>query len=327
MATKIKTWEINNGKLKEINETMKDNGRKEREHLEKWIKTEEKILGDDIWIIGEQVYTASGPLDFLGIDRNGNIVIIELKRDILPREALAQAIDYASDIARWDIDKISEVCIQYNEMTLEEFLVDKIDNVDLEDIVVNSNQRVLLVGFGIDEALNRMIEYLSNNFDISINALILNYIKTKSGDELLSKVAVISEEVEELKANKKKFKIQMSDEPGTYSKEELLVNLEKYFNKDLYSSRRIRNVLLPLLLNKAIVTRNQLKKEFVKLGKAEDESQAGYFISLISNQLGQKKKDYLRQIIKYEYPRHDWEKDNFQIREGYQTIVEAILKK
>jgi RecB family endonuclease NucS len=50
-------------------------------------------------IIGEQVQTKSGYLDFLGIDKNGNTVIIELKRDKLPREVIAQTIDYASDVA------------------------------------------------------------------------------------------------------------------------------------------------------------------------------------------------------------------------------------
>ncbi len=45
------------------------------------------------------------------------------------------------------------------------------------------------------------------------------------------------------------------------------------------------------LLSKKILTRNQLKKEFVKTGESEGESQAGYFIALISNQLGQAKKD------------------------------------
>ena len=62
-------------------------------------------MGEDIAIIGEQVQTASGPLDFLAVDNTGNTVIVELKRDKLPREALVQAIDYASDIADWDLDR------------------------------------------------------------------------------------------------------------------------------------------------------------------------------------------------------------------------------
>lgn len=99
MATEIKTWEIIEGELSEINTTLAQNGRKEKDDLEKWLKTNPKILGDNILVFGEQVWTKSGPLDYLGIDNNGNLVIVELKRDKLARDVLAQAIDYASDVA------------------------------------------------------------------------------------------------------------------------------------------------------------------------------------------------------------------------------------
>ena len=59
--------------------------------------------------------------------------------------------------------------------------------------------------------------------------------------------------------------------------------------------------------------------------EAKDETQAGKFISLISNQLGQKVKDYLRQIISYEYPEFEWAKDNFKLNESYRELVEEIL--
>lgn len=55
MATEIKTWEIVNGELIPIETSLIDSDRKEREHLEQWLKTNPKILGDDIQIIGEQV--------------------------------------------------------------------------------------------------------------------------------------------------------------------------------------------------------------------------------------------------------------------------------
>jgi hypothetical protein len=63
----------------------------------------------------------------------------------------------------------------------------------------------------------------------------------------------------------------------------------------------------------------------VRLDEAKDEAQAGQFISLISNQLGQKAKDYLRQLISYEYPNYSWEKDNFIINEEYRGLLEEIL--
>ena len=260
MATEIETWEIIDDQLVEIETSPMESERREREHVEKWIKTNPKILGEDILIIGEQVYTKSGPLDFLGIDNSGNMVIVELKRDKLPRECLAQAIDYASDIATWDVDKLSEVCMQYNGQTLYDYVSDNFVEVEVEDISFNKAQRLLLVGFLIEESLTRMIEWLSVNYDIGINAIILKYTRTSSGDEMLSKTTIISEEVEKDKMKKKKFTIPMSDEPGSYSEDELKDLLSKYLGGNLWSAKRLKNIMLPLLLEKGKITREDLKK-------------------------------------------------------------------
>lgn len=326
MATEIKTWEIVDGKLHSIDTSMAANGRREKEHLEEWIKTNPQILGDQILIIGQQVMTKSGPLDYLGIDNNGNIVIIELKRDRLPREALAQAIDYASDIANWEVEKISEICTRHTGRTLEDVFSEGFEDVELEELTINIVQRILLVGFGIEESLNRMIEWLSDKFDISINAVVLKYVKTSSGNELLSRTVIIPEEVEKEKTKKKKFSIAMSDNPGEHDPERLRELLSKYLNKNLYSAKRIKDIVLPALLRKKVMTRAELKKEFVSSGEAENESQAGYFLSLISSQLGHEWKDYLRQVINYSYPNYAWEKDDFSINEEYKGLVRELLE-
>ena len=56
-----------------------------------------------------------------------------------------------------------------------------------------------------------------------------------------------------------------------------------------------------------------------------NESQAGYFLALISSQLGFKWNDFLRQVIAYEFPNNKWEKDNFSIRQEYRELVKAVL--
>jgi hypothetical protein len=162
MATEIQVWQIVEGNLKTVNTSMVDAGRKEVDDLEKWIKSHSAILGRDISIIGQQVNTKSGFIDFLGIDKLGNLIVIELKRDRLPREVLAQAIDYASDVASWDVDKVNEVCLKFTGQRIEDHLNETFEDVDLEDMVIGKEQRILLVGFSIDEALKRMIEY--NNY-------------------------------------------------------------------------------------------------------------------------------------------------------------------
>ncbi len=326
MASEIKSWQIVDGKLVPLESSLVNDGKKEKDDLEQWIKSNPQILGEDIVIIGEQVQTSSGPLDFLGIDNNGNTVIVELKRDKLPREALAQAIDYASDVANWDVDRFREICQKYTSQNLEDLLQERFEDITIEELAINQSQRLLLVGTAVEEALGRMIEWLSDSYNLGINAVVLNYAKTKHGDAILSRMVIIPEEVEKQKVNKKKFIIEMSNDPGTYDLEILEVKLTEYLSKSLWSSQRLRDYFLPTLLANGQVTREQLRKEFVRLKAADDESQAGYFLSLISSQLGHKWKDYLRQIIYYDFPNQPWEKDDFRIRDEYVELVTKVLE-
>ena len=245
MATQIKTWQIVDGELHPLDTSLAEQGRTEPYDLEAWIASDPSILGSDLTIIGRQVPTRSGPLDLLAIDQSGNLVIVELKRDRLPREALVQAIDYASDVASWGLDKVSEVCAKHTGQTLEDMLTETYDSFDLEAITVNATQRILLIGFEIESALERMIGWLSDSYGVSVNAILLNYVRTSSGDELLTKTAIISEEVEAERAKKKKFTIPMSDEPGDYSEEDLEQHLAAYLSSDRRTAEVLREVLLP----------------------------------------------------------------------------------
>lgn len=327
MATEIKTWQIIEGKLQLLDTSMSQEGRTELYDLEAWIVSNPNIIGSDLAIIGKQVSTKSGPMDLLAIDKSGNLIIIELKRDKLPREALAQAIDYASDVAYWSIEKISEICTKFNGKSLENTLSERFQDIDLESINVNENQRIILVGFAIESSLERMIEWLADKFDVNINAVILNYVKTQGGDELLTKTAIISEELEQEKIKKKKkFEIPMSDEPGNYDKEALKQLLGDYLSRKQITIQRIRDVLIPACLEKGIITREQLKNELLEHDDSVDGSKVGYYLTIISSQLGMKKNDFLRQVLQYKYPNNPWEKDNYQIRDGYKELLEEVLK-
>jgi hypothetical protein len=208
MGTEIKTWEIVDGKLSSIDTTLKTEGRTEPYDLEPWLSTNPEIIGPDIMIIGRQVKTKSGPIDLLGIDKSGNTVIIEIKRDELPRESLAQAIDYASDVADWTVERLGEVCSEYRGKSFEDAFNDAFPEVDAENVNLNNTQRIVLVGFSIEASLERMVEWLSDSYGVNINAIVLSYVKTKSGNELLTKTSIISEEMEQERFQKpKKFKL------------------------------------------------------------------------------------------------------------------------
>ena len=196
MSTQIRTWQIINGNLEAVNTSLKAEGRKELTDLEPWITSNPEIVGSEILIIGHQVTSKSGFIDLLGIDKSGNTVIVELKRGKLPREALAQAIDYASDVSEWSVEKLSEICSNENDKSLEDLFSENFPDVDIENLNVNSTQRIILLGFKVESSLERMIEWLSDGFGVNVNAVVLNYIKTAGGEELLARTSIISEELE-----------------------------------------------------------------------------------------------------------------------------------
>ncbi len=326
MGKVIKTWQVVDDTLHPLQSSLATSNRTEMYDLEAWIASTPAIVSTDIAIIGRQVSTKSGPLDLLAIDQHGNTVIIELKRDTLPRMALAQAIDYASDVAEWSVEKLSEVCTKYTNQGLDEFLSERFPDTDWEVANINESQRIFLVGFGIQEPLERMINWLSSSYGVNINAILLQYIHTKNGDELLSRVTVISEEIEQQRSQRKKIQVQKSDEPGQYPENELKERLTNYFGRRSITSERLRKVVLPILLQQRRVTRDQLAEALMQAGEATSINEAGTILSTISLELSRLKNDFLRQVIGYEYhPDQPWRKEYFYIRDGYTDLIRDIL--
>ena len=65
--------------------------------LEDWLVTDISAVDPGLMVIGRQVVTGfGGVMDLLCIDRNGDLVVVELKRGRTPRDVTAQALDYSS---------------------------------------------------------------------------------------------------------------------------------------------------------------------------------------------------------------------------------------
>ena len=86
--------------------------------LENWLESNpDGILEDGrVLIIGRQVQTdLGGIIDLLGVDREGNVVVVELKRDRTPRDIIAQALEYAAFAARLDVDALEGILRDQHE--------------------------------------------------------------------------------------------------------------------------------------------------------------------------------------------------------------------
>ena len=83
------------------------------DRLEELVVNDPSLINLSILVIGHQIPTKyGGYIDVLGVDVEGRIHVIELKRDRTPREVVAQILDYGS----WAQDlSLSEVTELYAE--------------------------------------------------------------------------------------------------------------------------------------------------------------------------------------------------------------------
>ena len=78
--------------------------------LEDMLVADLSILAPQLMLIGRQVVTGSGKLiDILAMDPDGNLVVVELKRDKTPRDVVAQVLDYASWVQDLSYDEIKAI--------------------------------------------------------------------------------------------------------------------------------------------------------------------------------------------------------------------------
>lgn len=155
MAFTTKLWEI---KGKEIHEAEESNLSLES-RLEDWIEKDPGILGIEICIIGRQVATGyGGYIDLLGIDRDGDLVILELKRNKTPRDVVAQTLDYASWVNKLEYNDIEELATKYKSDSLSNIFQSVFDDSLPENI--NVNHRLIIVASELDDSTERIVQYL-----------------------------------------------------------------------------------------------------------------------------------------------------------------------
>src|SRR5215207_10109271 len=88
----VRIWEVFEGKtLREIEKVRLNLERR----LEDWLEENISMLSKDLLVIGRQVKTDfGGIIDLLCLNSQGDITIVELKRDMTLREITAQVLDY-----------------------------------------------------------------------------------------------------------------------------------------------------------------------------------------------------------------------------------------
>ena len=189
MPQDVRIWEIqSNNTLREIKKSKVEMEKR----IENWLEKDISIISSDLLVIGRQVKTDfGGAIDLLCLDHNGDVVIIELKRDKTPREVTAQVLDYASWVKDLSNEKITEIANKYlgEKGPLEEAFKEKFGE-ELPEII-NEHHKMLIVASEMDSSTERIIEYLSNTYGVGINAVTFHYFQNDEGKEFLARVFLI----------------------------------------------------------------------------------------------------------------------------------------
>ena len=141
--------------------------------LENLLTANPDMLEDGLQLVGRQTSTAGGPLDLLGVDTDGRLVVYELKRGRLNRDAVAQVIDYASSLNAMNEEAlyghISERSGNLGIQKIDKFSDWYSDNWSEEGYDSLMPPRMVLVGLGVDDTTERMVNYMASiGMDISL---------------------------------------------------------------------------------------------------------------------------------------------------------------
>ncbi|MDY3014430.1 MAG: endonuclease NucS [Evtepia sp.] len=166
----------------------------ERE-LEDVLQDNISLLNPDWLVIGRQVATPNGKyLDLLCIDRDADLVVVELKRDLTPREVTAQVIEYASYMAEKQPEEIAQIYLSYTQhylsssTTLDTAYQNKF-GVPLDEESVNQKVKMVIVAAKMDDGTEHIIQYLRQTYNVDINILFFQIFR-HGEDRLLSRVWV-----------------------------------------------------------------------------------------------------------------------------------------
>ncbi len=195
--------EISNAKLVIAQET----DLKLESHLEDWLENSPPALAQEpiLWI-GRQTSASIEEStifpDLLGLDAEGNLIIVELKRDEAPREVVAQLLEYAAWANELSEQQIQEIAEDYFE-TRDEFkethfhdaFRDVFDIPDTDEVPpLNRNLRLYIVAGSIPAGVARVCRFLRTPQGMDINCIDVSTFETEAGERLVSMEAKVGDE-------------------------------------------------------------------------------------------------------------------------------------
>lgn len=179
-------------------------------HLECWLENSPwAIAQEPLLIIGRQTsafqkeYGTIFP-DLLGIDKEGNLVIIELKKGRTPREVIAQLLEYAAWASDLSDEKIHDIATSYfksinNEKEIENLFLETFETDEIPSL--NQRLRLFVAAEEISPSVAKVCRFLRQIHGVDVNCIQFSIFQTESGEVLVNSEVFVG--LEDVVASKK----------------------------------------------------------------------------------------------------------------------------
>ena len=177
-------------------------------HLEDWFKNSPWALIQDedvLWI--DRQTSAQGEEgtifpDLLGVDSEGNLVIVEFKRGRTPRDVVAQLLEYAAWANELSAERIHEIADAYFEKrdassgkTFPEAFREVFDIHEIDELPpLNRKLRLFVVAEEIHSRVARVCRFLRTSYKMDVSCIAVSKFQTESGGEIVSTETKVGDE-------------------------------------------------------------------------------------------------------------------------------------
>jgi len=308
---------------------------KERFDIQEWISGTPKILGEELLIIAKELILLSGKrLDLLAIDKQGALVVIELKRDDSGSDVEWQAIKYASYCSSFTQGDLFKTYAEYLSSNDDDAQVKIEEFIDTELEELNQKQRIILVSKEFNSEVISAVLWL-RDFEVDITCVRLTPHLDDNGNLFINSDIIIPLPEAKDYIQKKESKQKEQREPGTSSFSLEKANLspdelkQKIIQSLLRSSDltpRLRAFLEIIAAEPRAYDREEVKTALHEAGIGEDIGQTGRYLSNISQFLTKKSNPHLRQVVEFESGgSHGQTKNNYRVLSEYRELLLQAL--
>ena len=177
-------------------------------HLETWIENSPGAVIQDelvLWIDRQpSAQNEEGTIfpDLLGVDSEGNLVIVEFKRGRTPRDVVAQLLEYAAWANELSEEQIQEIADAYFEnrdefrgKTFDEAFREVFDIPETDELPPHKRKlRLFVVAEEIHPRVANVCRFLRTSYQMDVSCIAVSKFRTESGDEIISTETKVGEE-------------------------------------------------------------------------------------------------------------------------------------